>query len=65
MTTATADPLAHLVATVRAHPGLTNKSAIGLVTDVLGASDWVSGPGDDAAAVDALGGRVVACGEAL
>jgi uncharacterized protein len=54
-----------LVAAVLAHPGLHNKSAIGLVTDVLGKTDWVSGPGDDAAAVDALGGKVVACGEAL
>lgn len=54
-----------LVAAVRAHPGLLNKSAIGLVTDVLGPTDWVTGPGDDAAAVDALGAKVVACGEAM
>lgn len=50
---------------MRSHPGLRNKSAIGLVTDVLGPTDWVSGPGDDAAAVDALGAKVIACGEAL
>jgi selenophosphate synthetase-related protein len=57
--------LADIVAAVRNHPGLVNKSSIGLVTDVLGTTDWVTGPGDDAAAVDALGAKVVACGEAM
>jgi selenophosphate synthetase-related protein len=54
-----------VIAIVRAHQGLRHKSAIRLVTEVLGPSDWVSGPGDDAAAVDALGAKVIACGEAL
>jgi uncharacterized protein len=57
--------LAELVQTLRAHPGLRGKAAIGLVSEVLGAADWICGPGDDGAAVDALGGQVVACGEAL
>jgi uncharacterized protein len=57
--------LAELVGTLRAHPGLSGKAAIGLVSEVLGPADWLSGPGDDGAAVDALGGQVVACGEAL
>lgn len=55
-----------VVRAVREFPGIRNKSAIGLVSDVLGDSDWVSGPGDDAAALDDGSGRlVVACGEAL
>jgi selenophosphate synthetase-related protein len=57
--------LHEVVKAVRSHPGLLNKSAIGLVTEVLGATDWLSGPGDDGAVVAALGGQVVACGEAL
>jgi uncharacterized protein len=55
--------LAHRVAT---HPGTTGKAAIGLVSEVLGGADWLSGPGDDGAVVaTTAGGRVVACGEAL
>ncbi len=60
-----ADSLDEVVAAVRSGAGLRNKSAIGLVTEVLGPTDWVTGPGDDAAAVDALGAKVIACGEAL
>ena len=65
---AMATELDRVVDAIRSHPGLWNKSAIGLVTEVLGPSDWLTGPGDDAAAVDAPGfpgGKVVACGEAL
>jgi selenophosphate synthetase-related protein len=66
MTTApAATELDAVVDAVRVHPGRLNKSAIGLVTEVLGPSDWLTGPGDDAAAVDALGAKVIACGEAL
>lgn len=54
-----------IVETVRSHAGMRNKSAIGLVSEVLGASDWLAGPGDDGAVVDVAGGKVVACGEAL
>jgi selenophosphate synthetase-related protein len=57
--------LAELVQILRVHPGLRGKAAIGLVSEVLGPGDWISGPGDDGAAVAALGGQVVACGEAL
>jgi uncharacterized protein len=57
--------LTDLAQTLRNHPGLCGKAAIGLVSEVLGTADWISGPGDDGAAVDALGGQVVACGEAL
>lgn len=54
-----------LVAVLRAAPGLRGKAAIGLVSEVLGDSDWRGGPGDDGAVVEAFGGSVVACGEAM
>jgi len=47
------------------HPGLLGKSAIRLVSDVFGPSDWLHGPGDDGAVVPLAGTNVVACGEAL
>lgn len=63
--------LPEIVRAFRAHPGLAAKAALGLVTDVLGASDGVSGPGDDTAAVplpgavDGRGAHVLAGGEAM
>ncbi len=55
-----------LAAFVRGHPGLRGKAAIGLVREVLGPTDWLTGPGDDAAAVADCGGRtILAGGEAL
>jgi selenophosphate synthetase-related protein len=55
-----------LVRTVPHHPRIRKKSAQGLVKDLLGGPDLVSGPGDDAAVLDdGSGRRVVACGEAL
>lgn len=57
--------LGDIVDAVRSHAGMRDKSAIGLVSEVLGPSDWLAGPGDDGAAVDVFGGQVVACGEAL
>lgn len=57
--------LAYLARGVRKHPGLLGKSVIGLVSDVFGASDWRSGPGDDGAAVPVAGTNVIVCGEAL
>lgn len=57
--------LAEIVRAVSTHPGVTSKAAIGLVSEVLGASDWEAGPGDDGAVVPLASGRVVACGEAL
>jgi uncharacterized protein len=55
-----------LAALVRTHPGLRGKAAIGLVREVLGPTDWLTGPGDDAAAVADCGGRtILAGGEAL
>ncbi|OLT21599.1 hypothetical protein BJF78_08315 [Pseudonocardia sp. CNS-139] len=64
-----AEPLAAIVDSVLANPGLRAKAEIGLVGEVLGAeaagTDWLAGPGDDGAVVDAAGTRVVACGEAI
>jgi len=57
--------LAELVKTVREHPGLLAKSTIGLVSEVFGPSDWLTGPGDDGAAIPIGNTNVVACGEAL
>lgn len=55
-----------LAAVVRAHPGLRGKAAIRVVREVLGPTDWLAGPGDDAAAVAECGSRtVLAGGEAL
>jgi uncharacterized protein len=55
-----------LAALVRSHPGLRGKAAIGLVREVLGPTDWLTGPGDDAAVVADCGGRtILAGGEAL
>ena len=57
--------LADVVASVLANPGLRAKAEIGLVGDVLGGGDWLRGPGDDGAVVEAGGSRVVGCGEAI
>ena len=65
LTTPAGQELAALAHRVATHPGTVGKAAIGLVTEVLGGSDWLAGPGDDGAVVPTSGGRVVACGEAL
>lgn len=57
--------LADLAATIRAAPGWRAKAHISLVRDVFGPSDWLRGPGDDAAVVAVDGHEVVACGEAI
>jgi selenophosphate synthetase-related protein len=57
--------LDEVVRTVRSHPGLRGKASIGLVTEVLGSTDWLAGPGDDAALIEIDGKHVLAGGEAL
>lgn len=57
--------LDELAGSVRANPGLHAKSSIALVGEVLGGTDWVSGPGDDGAVVPLADHQVIACGEAL
>jgi hypothetical protein len=45
---------------------LRAKASIGLVRQVLGPTDWLSGPGDDAAAIERPGSRhVLVAGEAI
>ena len=41
--------LGELVGVLRANPGMRNKAPIALVREVLGAGDWLGGPGDDGA----------------
>lgn len=54
------------MAAVRDHAGLQAKRAIGSVRRAVGASDPVTGPGDDGAVVKMPGGgSVVVCGEAM
>jgi uncharacterized protein len=60
-----ADDLREIADAVLVNPGLRAKAEIALVGDALGATDWLSGPGDDGAVVSAGGTTVVACGEAL
>jgi uncharacterized protein len=57
--------LDEVVRTVREHPGLRSKASIGLVTEILGHTDWLSGPGDDASVIHVDGGTVLVGGEAL
>jgi hypothetical protein len=47
------------------HPGIAAKGAISLVGEILGPTDWVRGPGDDAAVVQEAPGQVVVAGEAI
>ena len=57
--------LEEVVNEVRAHAGLRGKSPLGLVTEVLGPTDWRSGPGDDGAVVADGASTLVVGGEAL
>ena len=51
---------------MRDHAGLRAKQAIGAVRRIVGASDPVTGPGDDGAVVEMpAGGSVIVCGEAM
>lgn len=54
-----------LVEAVRAHPGVTAKSEIGLVSEVFQGTDWLTGPGDDGAVVADQGSSLVVGGEAI
>lgn len=66
--------LEELAGYLRSHPALRAKNEIELVSEVLGAGNWVHGPGDDGAVVAHAAGlapvgtgidQVIACGEAL
>lgn len=58
------ESLSEIVASVLANPGLHGKAAIGAVVGDQN-TDWLTGPGDDGAVLDAGGSSVVACGEAI
>ena len=57
--------LTALIDTVRNHPGVTGKAAIGLVSEIFQSTDWLAGPGDDGAVVMDQGTPLVVGGEAI
>lgn len=57
--------LQRVIAMYRGHAGVRQKASLALVSEVLGPSDWISGPGDDAAAVPLGGEHILAAGEAM
>lgn len=57
--------LSALVDAVRAHPGVAAKADIGVVADVFGNADWLSGPGGDGAVVQDEERSLVVGGEAI
>jgi selenophosphate synthetase-related protein len=57
--------LSRVVDAYRHHAGVAQKAPIGLVSEVFGPSDWISGIGDDGAVIDAGGHQVVVGGEAM
>lgn len=57
--------LSELAAGVRAHPGLRSKAALRMVGSIFGGTDWLSQPGDDAAALPDGDGFLLAAGEAI
>lgn len=60
------DELGAIVRGFREHPGFLAKRSLRLVTEVLGPTDWVRGPGDDAAVVaEGAGASILAAGEAM
>jgi uncharacterized protein len=60
-----AGELDDVVRAFRRHRGMLAKSRLGLVREIFGPSDWLRGPGDDAAAIGAEGDYILAAGEAI
>ena len=60
-----ATDLPGIVKLVRTNPAMDQKASIAMVREVLGAGDWLAGPGDDGAVVDTGAEKVVVCGEAI
>ncbi|MSO27020.1 MAG: hypothetical protein EXQ60_03010 [Candidatus Nanopelagicales bacterium] len=60
-----ADQLDELVAAVAANPSIAAKRSIGMVSEAIGPSGFLEGPGDDGAAVNMGGTTAIVCGEAL
>ncbi len=63
--TGDADVLEGIAAAVANNPSVAAKRSIGLISEVLPPGNWLSGPGDDGAAVALDGSTVIACGEAI
>lgn len=59
------DALQRIVDGFASHYGLAQKAPISMVTDVLGTTDWLTGPGDDGAAVTVGDATLVVGGEAM
>jgi uncharacterized protein len=57
--------LDRIVASFREHRGLRAKAPLRLVREVLGPTDWLGGPGDDAAALPLEEGHLLVAGEAI
>src|SRR5438046_9303429 len=57
--------LESIAARFASHPGLAAKAALRMVPGILGPTDWVSGPGDDTAAIGSDGGFLLAAGEGM
>jgi hypothetical protein len=54
-----------IVAEFRANPGVQAKRALRMIERIFGPSDWLHGPGDDAAVIPVGVERIVAAGEAI
>ncbi len=61
----TRSELEEVVRRFREHPGRLAKASLALVTEVLGSTDWVLGPGDDAAVIPRDDGFLLVAGEAI
>jgi len=59
------DELDEVVRRFQEHPGLRAKSSLRLLAEVFGPTDWIHGPGDDAAVLPADGSYLLAAGEAI
>ena len=59
------DRLGDVARAVSQNASIAAKRDIKLVSDVLGESGWVEGPGDDGAVVSVRGTKIIACGEAI
>ena len=57
--------LAEIARRFAGHPGLHAKAALRVLTEIFGPTDWIGGPGDDAAAIPSPGGFLLAAAEAV
>lgn len=57
--------LSEVIARFRTSAALRSKASIGLVTEIFGKTDWVHGPGDDAAVVECGEEHILVAGEAI